>query len=148
VKKNLLFLPIISGIIFAATIPGCKKGIENPVTLDKAAGKWSINAVRYKIYNGTQTPIDSTIPWRPVTENFVSFDGVSSLEYCFNSATSNEGTYSFSGTDSIDLRVAGHAPQRWRVLLLTETNFNIETTSTDNTSFPGATVVTFQGFVR
>ena len=144
-KKYLLYLPIILGIIFA---PGCKKGITNAVTLDKAAGKWSINAIRYKIYNGTQTPQDSTIPWHPVTENFVTFDGVSSLEYCFNSAAVNGGTYSFAGTDSIDLRVGGHEPQRWKVLLLTETNFNIETTSTDNTAFPGATVVTYQGFVR
>ncbi len=146
-KKNLLFLPILLGIIFAAITPGCKKGITNPVTLDKAAGKWSINAVRYQIYHGTLTPKDSTVPWRPNPENFVSFDGLSAMQYCFNNTVATPGAYAFAGTDSIDIYL-DHDTRRWKILLLTETNFNIESTTTDNTSFPGATVVTFQGFVR
>ena len=131
-----------------ATLGSCsKKGIINPVTLDKASGKWSINAIRYKVYNGTPTPKDSTIPWRPNPENFVSFDGVSTLQYSFNSPVVSGGEYSFIGTDSISIKV-DHEATRWKILLLTETNFNIESTSSNNTAFPGATVITFQGFVR
>lgn len=145
--KKFLPFPIIAGIIFLCAFASCKKGVTQAVTLDKAAGKWSINAIRYKIYNGTSTPKDSTIPWRPAPENFVSFDGKSNLQYCFNSPTSNAGDYAFVGSDSIDIHV-DHETKRWKVLLLTETNFNIETRSSDNSDFPGATVVTFQGFVR
>ena len=146
-KKNLHLVHILLGSIFLLTITSClKKGIKDAVTLDKAAGKWSINAVRYKIYYGT-TPKDSTVPWRPVVENYVSFDGVSRLEYCFNASSSTGGEYAFAGSDSIDLKV-GTEINRWKIDLLTNTNFNIERTSTDNNSFPGATVVTYQGFVR
>jgi len=147
VKKNLHLLHILLGFTFLLTISSCfKKGIKEAVTLDKAAGKWSINAVRYKIYYGT-TPKDSTVPWRPVIENYVAFDGVSRLEYCFNSSSSTGGEYAFVGSDSIDIKV-GTEINRWKINLLTNTNFNIERTSTDNTSFPGATVITYQGFVR
>ncbi len=146
-KKNLHLVHILLGSIFLLTITSCfKKGIKDAVTLDKAAGKWSINAVRYKIYYGT-TPKDSTVPWRPVVENYVSFDGISRLEYCFNTSSSTGGEYAFAGSDSIDIKV-GTEINRWRIDLLTNTNFNIERTSTDNTSFPGAKVITYQGFVR
>ncbi len=147
-KKNLLSLTAILAIVFSAIFSGCaKKGITDPVALDKASGKWSINAIRYQVYNGSPTPKDSTIPWRPNPENFVSFDGVSSLQYSFNSPTVLGGEYSFIGNDSISIRV-DHTTTRWKILLLTNTNFNIESTSSNNPDFPGATVVTFQGFVR
>ena len=148
VKKYLHLQHILPATILLLTIIGCAKpGIKNPVTLDDAAGKWSINAIRYKIYNGTPEAKDSTVPWKPVRENFVSFDGVSHLEYCFNSSTATSGEYSFVGKDSIDIKV-GSETKRWRVDLLTNTNFNIERTSFDDTAFPGATVITYQGFVR
>lgn len=147
-KKNLLLLTAILAIVASVIFPGCvKKGIENPITLDKASGKWSINAVRYKVYNGSPTPKDSTIPWRPNPENFVSFDGVSSLQYSFNSPAILSGDYSFIGEDSISIRM-DHTTTRWKILLLTGSNFNIESTSSNNPEFPGATVVTYQGFVR
>lgn len=147
VKKNLLFLTAILGLVFTATFSSCKKGINNPVSLDKASGKWSINAIRYQVYNGSTIAKDSTIPWRPNPENFVSFDGVSSLQYSFNSPAVLGGDYQFIGTDSISIRV-DHETTRWKILLLTGTNFNVESTSSNNPAFPGATVVTFQGFVR
>lgn len=147
-KKHLHFLHILLGFIFLLTITSCfKKGIKDAVTLDQAAGKWSINAIRYKIYYGTPEAKDSTVPWKPVIENYVSFDGVSHLEYCFNSRSATDGEYSFVGNDSIDIKV-GNDINRWKIQLLTNTNFNIERTYVDNTKFPGATVVTYQGFVR
>jgi hypothetical protein len=148
VKKNLLLLHILLGAVFLLSMTSClKKGIKDAVTLDKAAGKWSINAVRYKIYYGTPTAKDSTVPWRPVVENYVTFDGVSRLEYNFNAPAATSGEYAFVGSDSIDLKV-GTEINRWKIDLLTNTNFNIERTSNNNSSFPGATVVTYQGFVR
>ena len=146
-KKHLHLVHILLSSIFLLTVSSCvKKGIKDAVTLDQAAGKWSINAIRYKIYYGT-SPKDSTVPWRPVVENYVSFDGVSHLEYCFNSSSATGGEYSFVGKDSIDIKV-GNDINRWKIDLLTNTNFNIQRTYIDNTKFPGATVVNYQGFVR
>jgi hypothetical protein len=148
VKKNLLTLTAILATVFSLVFSGCaKKGIQDPVTLDKASGKWTIHAIRYRIFDGPTTSKDSTIPWRPIPENFVSFDGVSSLQYCFNSTGVLGGDYSFIGSDSISIRV-DHKTTRWKILLLTGTNFNIESTSANNPDFPGATVVTYQGFIR
>jgi hypothetical protein len=126
---------------------GCKKGIKDPVTLDKAAGKWSINAIRMQVLNGSTILSDSTLPWRPVVENFVTFNGISALSYNYNKPTATNGDYTLYDYDSIRIRL-GNDNRKWKILLLTATNFNIETTSTDNSNYPGAKVVTFQGFVR
>lgn len=147
-KRNLLPLTILLVIIVSASIYSCKKGIKDPVTLDQAAGNWNIHAIRYNIYYGTPDPVDSTIPRIPNTKRFVTFDGVSQIQYCFNSVTSFSGDYNFIGKDSIQISMNGET-LRWKIMLLTSTNFNIERTLTDKSAFPGATnVVMYQGFVR
>ncbi len=146
-KRNLFLVYTLFSLFSINSFTGCKKGIKDAVTLDKASGKWSINAIRMQAFNGTTLLKDSTIPWRPVVENYVSFDGISNVNYCFNSSTSTAGDYKLLPNDSIMLRV-GNDNRRWKILLLTATNFNIETTSDDDDNFPGATVVTYQGFVR
>ncbi len=143
----LHLLPGLLCVSLALQLAGCKKGIKDPVTLDKAAGKWSINAIRYQIYNGTPTPQDSTVPWRPNPENFVSFDGVSNLQYKYNSSPVYNGSYAFIREDSIILTMDGETT-RWKVLLLTPTNFNIQRTSDHLHDFPGRTVTMYQSFVR
>jgi hypothetical protein len=147
VKKLLLLSCIVTGLLITLTNTSCKKGVKDPVTLDKAAGKWSINAIRMQVVNGTTVLKDSTLPWVPVVENFVTFDGISKLNYCFNKASATAGDYTLYGYDSIRIHV-GDDNRKWKILLLTTTNFNIETTSTDNNIYPGAKVITFQGFVR
>ena len=146
-KRNLPVIYSLFGLLSIILFTRCKKGIKDPVTLDKASGKWSINAIRMQAFNGTTLLRDSTIPWRPIVENYVSFDGISNVSYCFNSSTSTPGEYKLLPNDSIMLSV-GNDNRRWKILLLTATNFNIETTDVDNSAFPGATVVTSQGFVR
>jgi hypothetical protein len=147
VKRLLLIFFLVTGLLLTLINTGCKKGIKDPVTLDKAAGKWSINAIRMQVLNGSTIEEDSTLPWRPVVENFVEFDGISKLNYNFNKASSTAGDYVLYGYDSIRIHI-GDDNRKWKILLLTTTNFNIETTSTDNSMYPGAKVVTFQGFVR
>lgn len=146
-KRNLLAVCTVINLLSICSFTGCKKGIKDPVTLDKAAGKWSINAIRMQAFNGKTLLRDSTVPWRPVVENYVSFDGISNINYCFNSSTSTAGEYKLLPNDSIMMSV-GNDYRRWKILLLTATNFNIETTTDNDDNFPGATVVTFQGFVR
>jgi hypothetical protein len=135
-------------ILCLALLAGCSKnGITDAVTLDKAAGKWGIHGVRYQVFTGSPTPKDSSVPWVPNPENFIKFDGVASMQYSFNSPIVWTGDYSLIGNDSISINI-DHQTTRWKILLLTETNFNIEMTSTNHPSFPGATVKTFQGFIR
>jgi len=147
VKK---YLPLLAGlccIIFSLPLSSCKKGITNPINLDKAAGKWSINAVRYRLHVGLSNYQDSTAPWNPSPENFVSFDGKSTLQYQFNTARIFNGTYKFIREDSIVMNVDGET-SRWKILLLTPNNFNIEMTSEYLHDFPGRKVTIYQSFVR
>lgn len=146
-KKNLLTVYTLITLLSISCFTACKKGIKDPVTLDKAAGKWSINAIRMQAFNGKTLLRDSTVPWRPVVENYVFFDGISNLNYCFNTSNSTAGEYKLLANDSIILSV-GNDNRHWKILLLTATNFNIETTTDNDNNFPGTTVVTFQGFVR
>ena len=164
-KKHLLICSCFC-VFLIAIIGSCtKKGITDPVTLDKAAGTWSINSIRYNVSYGTATTIDSTVPWRPIIGNSITFDGVSKMNYSFNMPYSNYGTYKIDGTDSMTIsfstadnridgidsivKLLGTESGRWKILLLTSTNFNIEKTTTYNKAFPGAnSIVTFQSFVR
>jgi hypothetical protein len=164
VKKHLLTSYSILSIFLITITGSCtKKGILEPVTLDQAAGTWSINAIRFKITYGAGPSKDSTVPWKPAPSNYVTFDGVSNMNYCFNQTNSFTGKYNLIGSDSITMSFIENnrlsaadsvtmaildENSRWKILLLTSTNFNIEKTSTNNKSFPGATVVTYQGFVR
>ena len=145
-KKTLPFLLGLTFVAIALCTSSCKKGIADPVTLDKAAGKWSINAIRYRIHTGSSYQ-DSTVPWRPNPENFVSFDGKSNMQYRFNNTSVFNGTYTFIREDSIIMNM-GEEVSRWKILLLTPTNFNIEMTSEYLHDFPGRKVTTFQSFVR
>ncbi len=147
-KKNLLSLSAVIVLAIAVSFSSCKKGIKDPVTLDKAAGKWSINAIRYQVFaGGSSNPQDSTVPWRPNPENYVTFDGTSTFRYAFNNSGTISGQYAFVGSDSMSITMDG-ATSRWKILLLTPTNFNIEQTSDNVHDFPGATVITYQSFVR
>jgi hypothetical protein len=153
------------GACIIAITGSCKKGIKDAITLDRAAGTWSVNAIRYNISYGGLTSRDSTVPWRPTPNNYVTFDGVQNVQYAFNQTNNFSGKYTllgadsillsfttdnnrFSETDSVTMAILGGEKSRWKILLLTPTNFNIQKTSTNNKSFPGATVVTYQGFVR
>lgn len=154
------------GVLIIALVGSCaKKGITDPVTLDKAAGTWSINSIRYNVSYGSGNTKDSTVPWLPILGNNVTFDGVSNMQYCFNLPYTSTGSYELDGSDSITIsfgrdnnrldgidslvRLIGTENGRWKILLLTPTNFNLERTTTSNNSFPGASSIkTYQSFVR
>ncbi len=146
VEKNILVYFLV-GFFLTALLSCTKPGIKQSVTLDKASGDWIINSIRLKVYNGSTLIKDSLVPWKPVKKNFVNFDGISKVDYCYNSASTKTGEYKLMGADSIHLTLIGDI-RDWKILLLTTTNFNIETTSNNNTSFPGSTVITYQGFIR
>jgi len=147
VKKNLLLPTALLITVAAVTLCSClKPGVKAPVTLDKVAGRWYIHALRYKIYNGTSTPQDSTVPVRPIAGNYATFDGASGLKYCYNSAETSTGSYTLIGQDSIEINLNAEKT-RWKITLLTSTNFNIQRESSNLHDFPGARVIQYQEFI-
>ena len=141
-KVLFALLVILSFLSF-----GCKKGITDPVTLDKAAGKWSINAIRYQYFIAGNLVKDSTTPWQPVVENFANFDGRSTIKYCFNTSYVTTGQYSMLPNDSIYIKM-GSEDFKWKILLLTGTNFNIARTISNYNDDPSATCIMYKSFVR
>jgi hypothetical protein len=147
-KKMFTLCGIAAVLCSIAFVSSCKKS-DPAVARPKEqliVGKWSINRVQMKGYTGGALIKDSTIPNKPLPENFVKFDAAGGVEYRFNKATSDFGTYSFTGTDYVTAVIAGVTYQ-WKNLLLTETNFNVVNT-TPHPSLPGSTLETYQVFVR
>ncbi|MFT3681319.1 MAG: hypothetical protein QM791_13665 [Ferruginibacter sp.] len=165
-NKNLPASLLLSVCLLVALMTGCKKGVKDPVTLDKAAGTWSINSIRFNASYGAGATKDSTVPWKPVIGNNVTFDGVSKFDYSFNVDYKSFGTYSLDALsdsmtitfgrdnnrlDGIDylVKAFGGETTRWKILLLTSTNFNIAKTVNSHNAFPGASsVVIYQSYVR
>ena len=147
-KRRLHLLVLCTLFILPLLITSCsKEGIKNPVNTDKAAGKWSFNAIRMKVYYGGRLYKDSTLPWQPVVENFIDFDGSSNVSYCFNSSEISSGRYAILPGDMLNMKIDGE-DNDWKILLLTPTNFNIVRTVTNHNDFPGATVDLYHCFVR
>jgi hypothetical protein len=147
-KKFYPLMAVCCLALMATGISSCKKG-DPAIARSKEqliVGKWSINRIQVKVFYGTTLAKDSLVPQRPVPENFVIFSSNGTVEYRFNKPTSDMGTYTFVGTDSIHATIGG-VLYRWKNLLLTETNFNLFSTST-NPSLPGATINAYQTFVR
>jgi len=147
-KKIVTLGSVIAGILMSALVVSCKKG-DPAVARPKEqliAAKWSINRIQLKAYMGTTLVKDSIATQTPMPENFVIFDGAGHVEYRFNKATSDYGTYSFVGEDSVYATIGG-VTYKWKNLLLTETNFNVLTT-TPHPTMAGATLDVYQTFVR
>jgi hypothetical protein len=108
--------------------------------------KWSINRIQLRLYYNGVFSKDTIIPQTPMPENFVSFDATGNFEYRFNTSTSDIGTYQFVGADSVISNVTTKV-YRWKMLTLTDEIFTVMNTST-SPSFPGATVETYQTFVK
>ncbi len=79
-------------------------------------------------------------------ENYVSFAAGGNFEYRFNNPAADVGTYQFVGTDSVVSNVTSKV-YRWKMLTLTDVLFTVMNTST-NPAYPGATVETYQTFVK
>lgn len=109
-------------------------------------GKWNINRMQLRLFYGGTFLKDTIIPQTPHPENFVQFQAGGSFEYRFNTTTSDFGTYQFIGADSVISNVTTKV-YRWKMLTLTNQLFTVMNTST-NPSFPGATVETYQTFVK
>jgi len=148
-KTPIAALLIISGLFSVSVIfSSCAKA-DHSADLPKeqqVVGSWFINRIQLKIYSGGVFIKDTIIPQTPKPKNFVSFDAAGGFEYRFNSTTSDIGSYSFVGNDSI---VSTSAPKnhRWKMLTLTNKLFTVVTKTTDP-AYPGAVVEEYHTFIR
>ncbi|MEP6674690.1 MAG: hypothetical protein ABJA78_06035 [Ferruginibacter sp.] len=131
----------------------CKKtdkAVDRPKE-ELIQAKWSINRIQLKFYQGSVLVKDSIVKQDPKPENFATFSG-GNVEYRFNSPTSDMGTYTFSGTDSVYASLSANltgvnTTGKWYNQLLTETNFNVIGRGT-SPYYPGGYVDIYQSFVR
>jgi hypothetical protein len=147
-KKMITLFGVAAVICISVSVSSCKKS-DTAVARPKEqliAGRWSINRVQVKGYLAGSLVKDSIVPNAPQPENYIKFDGAGGVEYRFNKPTSDFGTYSFVGTDSVYAVISG-VTYKWKNLLLTETNFNVVNT-TPFPAIPGSIMDTYQTFVR
>lgn len=149
--KNLTTLAVIfiSIVTLSCFISSCgkKETASNKPKEEAVIGSWWINRIQLKIYyNGTFYK-DTIIPQTAKPKNFVQFDAPNDFLYCFNSTVINSGTYQFKGTDSL-ISTTPSAIYRWKMLTITDLLFTVMSTSTNDPSYPGAKVETYQTFIR
>jgi hypothetical protein len=145
VAVSVLFVNIVLVSCFFASCAKPDTSSNKPKE-EQIVGSWSINRIQLKLYYGGIFYKDTIIPQTPKPTNFVQFDAGGSFQYCFNSTTADAGIYQFIGTDSLISNTSTNI-YRWKMLTLTDVLFTVMNTSTDP-AYPGASVETYQTFVR
>ena len=142
-----LYLRIACYCLFILTIcQGCKKATTETITPSLITGHWYIHHIYLRSYYNQAFIGDSTLHNDPHPENYVTFNGNGTLEYKFNKSTPDVGTYQQKGTDSVYANIGG-VIYKWKIDLLINTNFNVETTE-KNYPYPGFQLETYQSFIR
>ena len=148
-KIQLPTAKLIAGLFLLLIIAGSCKKTTDSSSIPRSQlimGKWNINRMQLKLSYGGDFVKDTIIPQMPAPENFVQFTPVANFEYRFNSTTSDIGTYQFVSPDSLISNVTSKI-YRWKILTMTNQLFTVVNTSS-SPSFPGATVETYQTFVK
>ena len=137
---------IVSAILIASAFLSCKKGTTESITPSLIVGRWYIHHIYLRAYHNQVLFKDSTLHNDPHPENYVLFNGNGTLEYKFNKATPEVGTYQLHGHDSVYATI-GNDLYKWQIDLLISTNCNVQTTKSDY-PFPGYQLETYQSFIR
>ncbi|MGF2413316.1 hypothetical protein [Ferruginibacter sp.] len=148
--KNLIAVPVLFvSIIILSCLSSCNKPDTSPdkPREQQVVGEWFIERIQLKIYYNNVFAKDTIIARAPKPKNFALFDASNSFAYCFNSYTTDAGTYQFKGTDSLICTTPSKI-YHWKTLTLTADIFTVVSTSTNDPAFPGAKVETYQTFAR
>jgi hypothetical protein len=148
-KTPITALLFIAGLFSVSFFNSSCAKADNSAVIPKeqqVVGKWSINRIQLKIFNGGVFIKDTILKQTPVPENFVKFEANGSFEYRFNTAASDIGTYEFAAAGSL---ISNSVPKtyNWTMLTLTNVLFTVVSKGTDP-AFPGAYVERYQTFVR
>ncbi|MEY2916499.1 MAG: hypothetical protein RIS73_213 [Bacteroidota bacterium] len=146
VTVSVLFVSIVFLSCFFSSCAKPDTSSDKPKE-EQVIGSWSVNRIQLKIFYNGVFFMDTIIPRAPKPKNFVEFGNGNSFKYCFNSTTINNGTYQFAGSDSLISTTPSNI-YRWKMLTLTDVLFTVMNTSTNDPAYPGATVETYQTFVR
>ena len=147
------FLPvtaIVAGLITVALISSSCKKTETDSLIPKqelVQGRWYISRIQLKLYSSGVFKKDTIMKATPHPENFVIFNGNFNFEYRFNTYSSEVGTYSFSGADSLKA-TTGINNFRWKMLTLTKDLFTVSNTANSDVYYPGGIVETYYTFIR
>lgn len=147
-KKRFTLIPAGVLIIFISFYNiSCNKTTESLKPKEELIlGRWSINRVQLRIYNNGVFTRDSIIPLVK-QDNYVVFGTTNgSFAYRFNTSGPENGTYQWSGSDSV-LISSSKGNYSWKKLTLTDVLFTVMNKTTDP-SLPGATIEVYQTFVR
>ena len=130
------------------TLIACKKqDQEQNKPIENTIGRWVINRIQLKIYNGNVFVKDSIMPYTAGKNFFTQLDANNSFQFSYNSSVVDNGTYVFKGQDSI-IATTPSTVYRWKLLTLTDVLFTTSNVSTNNPGFPGSTVETYYTFTR
>ena len=133
--------------MFSAVFSSCKKaGTTESITPSLIVGRWYIHHIYIRYYHNQVFIGDSTLRNDPHPENYVSFNGNGTLEYKFNKASADVGTYQLHGKDSV-YAIIGNELYKWKIDLLITTNFNVQATYL-NYPAPGYQIENYQSFIR
>jgi hypothetical protein len=141
---------LLTAVLFSLStlINSCAKK-DTSVSLPKdqaVVGKWVINRVQLKIFQGGVFVKDTIIKSTPKPENMVKFEANGGFEYKLNSTTSDLGTYEFVGASGLVTNSTPHS-FNWTILTLTDVLFTAVSKGADP-AFPGAYVERYQTFTR
>ncbi len=147
IYRGLLLFACIFTVAFILNSCAKKDHSTDLPKEQQIVGQWGINRVQLRLYSGTTFLKDTIIPGIPQPKNYIVFDAGLGFEFKYNSATSNTGTYQFSGSDSL-IAVTPSATYRWKMLTMTSVLFTMMNTSTNDPAFPGLKVETYYTLTR
>ena len=133
-------------ILILLAFIGCKKSTSESITPSLIYGRWYIHHIYLRSYYNQAFLGDTTLRNDPHPENYVLFNNNGTLEYKFNKATPDIGTFQLRGIDSV-YAVIGNRSYKWQIDLLINTNFNVQTTD-NNIPGPNFSLETYQSFIR
>jgi hypothetical protein len=148
--KNFTPVTLLSALfILCIAVTSCKKeeaAVNKP--LAAVSGRWFIERIQLRLYNGSVFVKDSIVPRAPKGSNFLDMDDATkAFQYRFNSYTTDIGTYVLKGTDSIIATTPANV-YRWKMLTLTDEIFTARNVRSNDPSFPGMKVETYYTFAR
>ena len=141
--KNTSILLLL--VLLTAGFLGCKKAATASISTSLLVGHWYIHHIYVRSYQNNVFIKDSTFHNLP-QPNYVVFNGNGTLEYRYNSPTSEMGTYLLKGADSVYATIGGTS-YKWKIDLLISTNFNVQETTYDS-PIHGFDMETYQSFVK
>ncbi len=142
----LVYFVALTSSIFI--LNSCKKQEqEQNKPIEATIGRWAINRIQLKIYNGNVFVKDSIMPYTPGKNFFTQLDANNNFQFSYNSSVIDNGTYVFKGQDSI-IATTASTVYYWKLLTLNDVLFTTSNVSTNNPGFPGSRVETYYTFTR